>query len=113
MHNSSQTVKQIVYYYIMSVLFSPLSWYILLPAVAKEDCRHTAHSEVCGIDGKTYPTLCHLQQSGVMLAYSGHCRPRLCGGMVCGRDGVTYPSSCHAKSHNVRVDYTGHCFAEE
>ena len=68
---------------------------------------------MCGVDGTTYPTLCHLQQRGVKLAYSGQCREALCRGSVCGRDGVTYPSSCHAHAHNVRVDYKGTCFAEE
>ena len=82
-------------------------------AVTKEDCGHTEYSEVCGVDGTTYSTLCHLQQRGVKLAYSGPCRPALCHGAVCGRDGVTYPSSCHARAHNVRVDYKGTCFAEE
>lgn len=86
---------------------------LLFPAVAKEDCGHVEYSEVCGVDSTTYPTLCHLQQSGVKLAYSGRCRPELCGGTVCGRNGVTYPSSCHARAHNVRVDYKRTCFAEE
>lgn len=84
-----------------------------LSAVAKEDCGHTEYSEVCGVNGKTYPTLCHLQQNGAKLAYVGHCRPDVCAGTVCGRNGVTYPSSCHARAHNVRVDYKGKCFAEE
>lgn len=75
-------------------------------------CTSDSQSHVCGVNGKTYPSLCYLHKAEIQLAYSGMCRPHLCKNNVCGRDGVTYPSSCHARAQGVRVDYPGDCFAE-
>ena len=81
-------------------------------AVSQEKCSEVKYAHVCGEDGKTHASLCHLHKAGVNLAYTGHCRPE-CSGDVCGRNGVTYPSACHARARNVRIDYSGFCFAEE
>ena len=82
--------------------------------VAKEECGNDVeHEEICGEDGKTYPSLCYLHKAGIALAYTGSCRPYHCQGAVCARDGLTYESSCHARAHGVRVDYNGECFTEE
>lgn len=82
--------------------------------VTKEKCGSSGdHAQICGENGKTYPSLCYLHKASVRLAYTGLCRPQLCHGEVCGSDGVTYESSCHARAHGVRIDYTGECFTEE
>eukprot|EP00117_Sycon_ciliatum_P045749 scpid19990/ scgid32845/ Reversion-inducing cysteine-rich protein with Kazal motifs len=63
---------------------------------------------VCGDDGYTYASLCHLSAMDVMLGYATECLPE-CYQQVCGGDGITYPSRCHAYHVGVHVDYTGAC----
>lgn len=83
-------------------------------AVAKErECLSHEHSQVCGVNKRTYPSLCFLHRAMIQMAYTGACRPKLCKGSVCGQDGKTYESSCHARARNVRIDYNGECFAEK
>ena len=82
------------------------------PSVSEGACTSDVHSHVCGLNGKSYPSLCYLHKAEVQLAYSGVCRPELCRESVCGRDGVTYTSVCHARASGMRVDYPGDCYAE-
>ena len=74
------------------------------------NCNLEKFSEVCGTDGKTYSSLCHLYKAGQKMVYTGICRQHLCTGEVCGADKNTYESSCHARAHKMRIDYKGHCF---
>ena len=85
----------------------------ILFTVRKTKCLISKHSEVCGENSKTYPSLCSLHKAQVKLAYTGTCRPDHCKEEVCGSDGVTYKSICHARAHSVRIDYYGKCFTEE
>ena len=66
--------------------------------------------EVCGVDGKTYHSLCKLHNTGQSLAYTGKCRPSQCKDPVCGVDMNSYPSLCHAQANDVRVNHKGKCF---
>ena len=71
------------------------------------------YSQVCGMDGKTYTSLCHMHKANQQIAYTGYCRPDICKGEVCGADKNIYKSTCHAHAHNIRVDYAGKCSLTE
>lgn len=69
--------------------------------------------EVCGENGKTFPSLCDLHKANVKLAYNGKCRPDECNtDHVCGSNGITYKSVCHARASFIRTDYMGKCFSQ-
>ncbi|KAK3735318.1 hypothetical protein QZH41_018729, partial [Actinostola sp. cb2023] len=66
---------------------------------------------VCGEDGQTYPSECHLLHNSIAFAYRGPCRTACITGntQVCGTDGVTFQSDCHANLFSRHVDYPGAC----
>ncbi|XP_019848788.1 PREDICTED: uncharacterized protein LOC109580248 [Amphimedon queenslandica] len=71
-------------------------------------------TSICGTDGNTYASICHMLQStvNVTILYAGHCNASRCkGGQVCGTDGVTYENICELRtqSNNARFDYRGAC----
>ena len=67
-------------------------------------------SDVCGMNGETYKSLCDLNKARQNLAYTGKCRPSQCKDPVCGVDMNSYPSVCHAQARDIRVNHKGKCF---
>ncbi|CAG5895722.1 unnamed protein product [Menidia menidia] len=73
-------------------------------------CDRNRLEPVCDAEGLTHLSLCHLQQAGKTLAYTGQCqeacrKPQ----RVCGHNGETYSTVCEAFSDRVAVDYEGSC----
>lgn len=61
------------------------------------NCRNS-NKPVCGEDGVTYQSMCHLIKAKVNLVYSGECREGCKMTPVCGINGVSYKSECEAWS---------------
>ena len=72
------------------------------------DCLDEDYVPVCGKNGKTYWSACHLECDLVELAYEGSCKqpceecPQVIQ-PVCGADGITYNNSCEATCNRTYV----------
>lgn len=98
------------------------------------DCTAEDPTEVCGVDGLTYPTPCAASRAHVRVEHkgacgppcaqdldcalyetceaTGRCTPLECAPVsepVCGADGITYGNACEARAHHVAETTPGEC----
>ncbi len=78
-------------------------------------CKDWFPRDLCGADGQTYGSMCHLRCAGVRLLHEGRCKTP-CGSCeldecgcddaeepACGSDNRTYMNVCYLKCQRVKV----------
>lgn len=71
--------------------------FLLLTVNTTTNCR-SSDKPVCGTNGQTYASLCHLVKAKATLGYTGRCIESCRTTPVCGMNGISYKSECEAWS---------------
>lgn len=77
-------------------------------------CLYKNYNPVCGLNGVTYYSQCHMDCDNVEKASNGYCNTNDCNcpliiEPVCGENGITYNNSCEAACHNMLIKNVGRC----